>query len=293
MARVLQGLALLVLLLGFEERLVAASLRVAPARFIVHNVEPGKLYDLYGETGLRLTLYNDDRTARTWMLTTHRPSERGKWERGYDEIPDADWCWFETAELNVLPASKAYGYLKLQIPAEEKYYNQHWVVTLGIDGKAGRGGLALAADVRVQIETKSKADVSESPYGCIGTVPSLVRFEGVVPGKSVEKGIVLYNGEAETRTYTIAPFLEVEDVEKATYLTSSYATIPDSRWLQHKENAEIEGQNSIALNLRLDVPEDRAFFKKKWEELLLIRSDRGHTAFVRVQIETVPEESGY
>ena len=95
------GVLLCVFLSGLVGRVGAASLKVAPARFILHDVKPGKLYDIYAATGLRITIYNDDDTTRTWLLSTHRPSERGKWEKGYGEIPDPRWCWFEKNEITV------------------------------------------------------------------------------------------------------------------------------------------------------------------------------------------------
>ena len=159
----------------------AASLKVAPAQFIVHDVEPGKAYDIYAETGLRLSVYNDDDVARTWVLTTHRPSERGRWERGYGEIPDAKWCWFDRTEITVGANSRGYAHLFLRIPEEEQFYNQHWVVTLSIRGKGGTSFIGLGIDVRMQIETKSKTGSKVPPYGALGLQPSAVQFDTVAP----------------------------------------------------------------------------------------------------------------
>ena len=264
----------------------AASLKVAPARFIVHNVKPGNLYDIYAETGLRLTIYNDDEVSRTWLLSTHRPSERGRWEKGYAEIPDARWCWFEKNEITVEAKSKAYANLYLKIPDEEKYYNQHWIVTLGVGGNSGRPGISLAVDIRVQIETKSNADVNASPHGLIGLKPSMIRFEQVTPGRSENAQVVLYNNDETEHDYTIISLFEDSQTEKGTYLTHSYKAIPNTAWVSGKKKIWISPGGSVALHLELKVPADAANFSKKWEDILLIQPDEGPARFVRVQILT-------
>jgi len=295
-------LALSLFFLGWHGWGQAASLRVAPARFIVHNMEPGRLYDVYKETGLRLTIYNDDDTSRTWVLSTHRPSERGRWETGYAEIPDPGWCWFDKSEVTVAAKSAGHAHLYLKIPKEEKYFNQHWVVTLGVGGKPGRGGISLAVDVRVQIETKSKADTKAKPDGALGLKPSMVRFEDATPGENVEARVVLYNNDDTTHTYTTASLFENAEIERKAYLTHSYEAIPDPAWIGmtgsvgREKKVRIEPGGSAVLGLRLQVPgagpdptgarSARVHFGKKWEDILLIQPDKGLPGFVRVQVQT-------
>lgn len=264
----------------------AASLKVAPARFIVHNVAPGKLYDIYRETGLRLTIFNDDDVSRTWLVSAYRPSERGSWEKGYAEIPDAKWCWFDNNEVTVEPNGKAYAQLFLNVPEDEKYFNQHWVVTLGVDGKPGRGGIALAADVRVQIETKSKADVAGPPDGPLGVVPASLRFEDIVPGQAADVKATIFNNSAVVHDYDLLPLFSLPDIERATYLTQSYEAVPDAKWLTYESRVHIEPGRSADLAVHVTIPGDAAFLGKKWEELLLIQPDNAPAGFVRVQILT-------
>jgi len=281
---------LFVMLLAVLSRSEAASLKVSPARFIVHNVEPGKLYDIYEETGVRLTVYNDDEVSRTWVLSTHRPSERGRWETGYGEIPDARWCWFDNDEITVEANSKAYAKLYLHIPGEEKYYNQHWVVTLNVGGKPG-GGLALAVDVRVQIETKSKVGLKTKPYGVLGLEPSMVRFEEVVPGTSQKARVLVYNNDSTPHTYAISSLFEKDNIRFKSYLTQFYSVIPDTSWIRRLQDTITIGTGKCGvLDLELKVPPDRANFDRKWEDMLLIEPDQGRAGFVRVQVETRKSE---
>jgi hypothetical protein len=286
MARLTRLTLLFVLLLGLAGRLEAASLKVSPARFIVHNVEPGKLYDLYKETRLRLTVYNDDTVSRTWVLSTHRPSERGRWEKGYAEIPDARWCWFDKDEITVEPNSKAYANLHLKIPDEERYYNQHWVVTLSIGSKPGRGGIGVAVDIRAQIETKSSADVKTRPYGLLGLKPSIVRFEDTKPGGRKKAQVEIFNNDVGAQSYTISSLLANAETDQKKYLTHSYKAIPDFKWVKHERIVQIEPGKSATLSLDLEIPDDEANFDKKWEDILLVQPDDGRAGFVRVQVQT-------
>ena len=290
MKRPVSLIVLIVLLLATYHTVDAASLKVSPARFIVHNVQPGRLYDIHKETGVRLTVYNESDVNRTWVLSTHRPSERGRWEKGYGEIPDAGWCWFDRDEITAEPHSKAYAKLHLQIPDEEKYYNQHWVVTLSVGGKPGRG-LALAVDVRVQIETKSKVGLKTKPYGLLGLEPSMVRFEHVVPGTSRKSQVVLYNNDDKDHRYTIASLFQEGDTKWKPYLTQLYTVIPDTTWIRRPQEAiEIKAGERAILNLELRVPDDEDNFDKKWEDMLLIQPEKGRAGFVRVQVETKKRE---
>ena len=191
---------LVVVVFGAVVSARAASLKVSPAQFTLHDVEPGKLYDLYADTGVRLTVYNDDDTAHAWAVSTHRPSERGRWETGYGEIPDATWCWFDEKSIEVGPQSQGYAKLFLRIPDEERYYNQHWIVTLAVEGAKHGLGVSLAVDIRVQIETKAKRGLSGPPDGLLGMDPSLVEFEDVTPGEQAQESVVLYNNDSQDHT---------------------------------------------------------------------------------------------
>lgn len=285
-------MAVIVGLLTLAWRAEAASLKVAPARFIVHSVEPGTMYDIYAETGLRLTIFNDDNVAHSWALSVHRPSERGHWETGYDEIPDAAWCWFDQTVVSVEPNSKAYAHLFLQVPGEERFYNQHWVVTLGIDAPPGAGGLALAADIRAQIETKAKEDTAAVPAGLLALKPSLFEFAGAVPGQNADKKVMLFNNDTKKHVYRISSLFAKPGIERSTYLTHEYEAIPDAQWLGHPSETVIEPGQSAQIPLELRVPGDAAHYGKKWEELLLIQPDEGGAGFLRVQVETALKPAG-
>lgn len=289
MLRSISVTILVMLVLVIPERSEAASLTVSPGRFIVHDVEPGKNYDLYKETGLRLTIINDSDEPNTWMLNTFQPSGRGRWEKGYAEIPDARWCWFTETEVTVGPKSHGYAHVNLMIPEGEEYYNQHWVATLNVSGKPGEGGIGLAVDVRMQIETQSKSDVTVRPAGPIGMSPSIVRFEEVVPGTIHEISVKLFNNDDTVHSYTVISLFDDANINRAKYLTQSYGAMPDRTWINGPETIRIEASGSAELVLQLTLPEGAAHFGKKWEDMILIEPDDGRAAFVRVQVETQSE----
>ena len=285
MIRACEAAVLYICILGLSPCVEAASLKVSPAQFIVQNVEPGKLYDIYQETGLRLSIYNDDDVSRTWTLSTHRPSARGAWEKGYAEIPDAHWSWFDKDEITVAPNSVGHAHLYLQIPKDDKYYNQHWVVTLGIGGASG-GGVALALDVRMQVETAGKTDLTSRPDGPLGFVPSTVCYENIAPGSNARAQFVLCNNDGIDHTYIISSLFEQSQAQRSSYLSHSYGAIPVSGWLKREKTIRVAAGESAVVCMELNVPDDAANFGKKWEDILLIQPNDGPAGFVRVQVQT-------
>lgn len=279
-----------VMLMGLAVPAKAASLKVAPGRFILHDVKPGVEYDIYKETGLRIAIYNDDDANRTWLLSVHRPSDRGQWERGYGEIPDAAWCRIDRSEIAVEPGGRAYAHLFLKVPDDPQFYNQHWVATVGVDGKPGAGGIALAADIRIQIETASEAAPSQRPAGSLAVAPSIVAFENAVPGNIVKAQTMLFNNESRPQTVRVASLFDGANIEPASYLTHGHERLPDSAWLAFPDSIEIPAGGETALDIALNVPGDPAHFGKKWESVLLLESGGGPLNMVRVRVTTKKTE---
>lgn len=264
----------------------AASLKVSPASLMVNDVAPGKVYDIYKETGVRLTVFNDDDVERAWVLSTYRPSERGRWETGYGEIPDAEWCWFRDSEITIAPNSVGYGHLFLRIPGEEQYFNQHWVVTLTVEGKSGRPGLGLAVEIRFQIETKNKSGLTGAPYGPLAMEPSAVQFDDVLPGVTRQASVLLYNNDLLEHTYRVGSIFLDKKHQPKTYLQQSYKLIPEHTWLEHAKTVRIKPRATARLDLTLRIPNENPFFGRKWEDCILVKPDDGRAEFVRVQVKT-------
>jgi len=270
-------LCLIVILPIFPGRLEAAGLKVSPAGFILQNIVPGKVYDIYRKTGLRLTVYNDDTVGHTYLLSTNSPSEWGKWEKGYLEIPDPKWCWFEKKKLTVGPSSQGSCSMFLKIPDEEKYYNQHWVVVLRIMGENGPGGIALAINVRIQIETESKVALKEIPDGIIGIVPSTV----VLEKEGGEKKVTIFNNTDSPQVCAVYPLKEKEKLK--TYISSGFKPLPKPNWLKlNKQTLKILPRSKQTFTLGLSVPEGEMGDNEKWEYIIFVEG-KDNTGFLRVR----------
>lgn len=269
----------LILLTVCSSRLAAASLKVGPAGFIIHNVVPGKAYDVYKETGLQLTIYNDSPEAKTYRLSAHRPSEGGTWEKGYLEIPNAQWCWFDQDEIKVAANSNAYARFHLKIPDEERYYNQRWVVTLNIAGKPRLGGgVGVAINIRAQIETKSRADLKGvPPDGLMGVVPSAITLKAKETGE-----VVVFNNGATAETYKIYPL--ADKAKFKTYMSAGFSPLPEADWLTLSDRSlTIPAGGRKILGLESALPEKERSPADKYEAIIFIEG-QGATGFLRVLI---------
>lgn len=264
----------------------SSSLKVSPAGIIVHNVIPGKEYDLYKDAKIKLAVYNDDDTTHTYLLRTHIPSEVGKWEKGYLEIPDASWMWFKDEEITVSPQTAGLGYLYLKIPEKDAYYNQHWVATLSIKAKVENSlGIGLGILVRAQIETQSSLDVKENPQGIIAFKPSIVEFDNLILGETKNGSVVIYNNDSEKHSYKVSYYFQQEDAKIKDYLTQSYKPIPNSDWIDiEKKKFNIKAGESKVLEFKIKIPDGEEYLNQNWEELIWIQPDESPPGFFRIRI---------
>lgn len=255
-----------------------ASLKVAPARLIIHDIAPGEYYDLFAATQARLVIFNDDSVEHRYTLSTHRPSERGRWERGYEEIPDASWCRFKEQDISVPPNGFAFGDLTLQIPAGDQYFNQHWVATLSV--ASADGGVGVAVDVRAQIETASRTATGVTPAGKIGVAPSTIIFEGSEGAAT----LTLFNNADKARSFTLSRLYQQPDVRPQTWLMHNHRVLPQADWLQFGKCLEIPAGESRQVEVRFQLPESVRQASTPWEELLWLSAGEGAEAFARIQI---------
>ena len=280
----------IMLFAGTAEIAQSAGLAVSPGGLLIQEVHPGEVCNIYEVSRTGLTIYNKDDKSRTYLLSTHKPSTVGskRWEKGYLEIPEPKWCWFEERELTVEPNGTGFAKIYLKVPDEKKYYNQHWIVALGIIGKPETGeGVALGVYVRLQIETESKADIEEKLDGIIAFKPSTVQFENDILGRTQKGEVVIYNNDNNTRSYKITSLLHKKEVKAGIYLTRSYQVIPDPKWIVlDKNRSRINPKSSRVLSLKLKIPDEPKYYGKKWEEILLVESDKEPLGFIRIQIET-------
>ncbi|MBN1903188.1 hypothetical protein JW926_17840 [Candidatus Sumerlaeota bacterium] len=268
--------------------LPAASLKVSPGGFIVHDVIPGKTYNLQETTGVKLSIFNDDDTTHTYSLTVRKPSVAGKWEKGYDEIPEPGWCWFEPKEATIGPRKVGYGNLYFRVPEKERYFNQRWAAALGVMGKQESGiGFGLGIYVRIQMETESRADSKGIPEGLTALKPNLLHFEKFLPGTSQTGKLTVYNNDIKKHIYKISFLSEEKERPASAYRTHSFDPLPDSSWIAlENKTFEIAAGGSFILNVKIRIPHEQGYENKKWEEILFLEPETGLSGFVRLRIST-------
>ncbi len=271
------------------------GLRVQPGGLLVQYVPLGTTYDFSENVGIPLTIYNRDVSPHTYLLSTDKPSTVAarKWLKGYLEIPDPSWFWFEKDEVKVEPNSKAEVKMYLNIPDEEKYYNQHWTVALGVKGKPEPGQmLALAVYPRIQIETLSRDGIKERPDGIIGFTPSILSFEDLALGKKEKLKVRIYNNDNRRHTYQIGSNVFPTNPKKEFMHTlPTYAWIPNPTWIKPGRSCiSIKPHESEELTIEIKIPKQKEHYNRNWEAILFVEAKKTLPGFVRIQIKTEPME---
>lgn len=271
------------------------GLSVQPGGMLIQYVKLGETFDLYEKSGIPLIIENKDTKPHTYKLTTSKPSQVGnrKWLKGYLEIPDPGWFWFEEDEVTVEPQSKKAVKMFLKFPNEEKYYNQHWTVSLGVAGKPEPGQmLTLAVYPRYQIETESKTGLKEKPDGLIGIEPGTLLFENLALGEAKKIKVKLYNNNTKWHKYKIKAMIFPVDLTRELITTSpTYSWIPNPKWVKPgRRRVSIAANESKELFIKIKIPDEKENYNKKWEAIIFVEPKKGLPGFVRVQIQTEKAE---
>jgi len=269
----------------------AMGLSVRPGGLLVQYVPLGVTYDFYESVRMPLTIHNKDISAHTYVLSTHKPSQVAarRWVKGYLEIPEPSWFWLEKDEVTVEANGKSDVKMYLKIPDEQRYYNQHWVVSLGVAGKPAPGAtIALAIYPRIQIETEAKDDVKARPDGSIGFVPNTLLFENLSLGTENTMKVKIYNNDTKKHGYKVTAMIFPRNPKKRQIFTSPiYSWIPNPNWIMPgRDNINIASNKARILPITVKIPQARENYNKKWEGIIFIEPDKGLPGFVRVQIKT-------
>lgn len=298
-------LCLLFLFVLSEGTALAGGITIEPGQILIQNVPPDTSYDIFENTGVKLKLINHDTTANTYSIFSTKPSKvsTGTWLKGYLEIPDAKWFYFDKNKVTIGPNDTAYVNMYLKIPAEEKYCNQHWIVAIPIEGSPGEGGaigIMLALYPQFLIETESKTLMGERPYGSIGLEPSIVLLENVQLGKTVKAEVTIYNNDQTEHTYRLkatAPELISETKKQEISPSPGYSWIPDPKWVKPNpgkflglvstiKDVKVDAGKSKKFPLKITIPEDDNYYGQKWEVIIMAEPEKGPAGFVRLKIET-------
>ena len=139
-----------------------------PGGLLIQQVSIGETYDLHNGTGISLKVYNRQDRPAAYRISAHKPSAAGssRWMPGYMEIPDSSWLSFDKNEVTIEQQGVGEVNLYLKVPDDAVYYNQHWAVTVSIEGVATpEEAIAMAAYLPFEIETESREGTGKRPWG--------------------------------------------------------------------------------------------------------------------------------
>lgn len=260
------------------------GLTVEPGGLLIQQVSIGETYDLYSGTGISLKVYNRLDRPAAYRVSTHKPSAAGinRWVQGYMEIPDSSWLYFDKNEIYIEPQGMGEVKLYLKVPADGGYYNQHWAVTVSVEGVATPGdAFAMAAYLPFEIETESREKTEMRPWGEIGVAPSILTLQAGENGK-----VKIYNSDDRDHNYRIrAGVPPATSAVRRPGMTPGYSEIPEVSWLgiSHKDISIRQGR-VMEISVRPHIP-DKLASHGPWEAILWVESDDGDSAFARINLE--------
>ena len=164
-----------------------SALEMGPGMFMVQDVPPGREIDLHKLGGVLFTVTNRADHAMDYTLRCQRPKEGGlpTWEQGYEEIPNAAWCYLEETTITVPAKSEKQVGLIINIPDEPENYNRKFMLAVILNtGKVGNTSVGLAVACRVQIETAINDHLDSSTAAPLAVVPGTITVRGK-PGATV------------------------------------------------------------------------------------------------------------
>jgi len=262
----------------------AYALRVSPGAFCAQNVEVGQDTD----TGIDLAIDNETDQEREFSIKVV-PARTSKTDslKGYSALPELGWLRLERTQLIVPAKGQAKARLYISIPNEEKYFNQHWVVSCLIEYVGQKGLFQEAILTRYMFETRPKSEVVERPYGDLGVSPSVVKItEDSVEAKQ-KFSFKLYNNTASAHTYTIKTFVPMAEPKKLSInATPGLTWMKKTSWIRPEvKKIELAPGALEEINLSARVPKSELAGDKGVESLIFVDSDTGERRFVRIQVE--------
>ena len=286
-------LVAVLLLLGSSDG-YPVGVAAEPGGLLIQYIKPGEPYDIEARSGLRLKISNRSSEQRTYRISVAQPQQLGieKWIEGYVPIPQPDWFSLEPAEIDIPPQSTGYARMFINIPADSRYFNQHWVVALAIQS-VPKGGEVLTLALRpvYYLETKSGEDVSPRTGESLGIGPTVLTCSRNLPGK--EQGRILcgevkiHNGDSRPHAYSISA-----EVPEITASGQNVSPSPGFSWLENpasvvatENHLTLKPGQSRTIGVRLLTGRDKVVPPQDRECLLWIRPDQGSGRFVRIQIK--------
>lgn len=298
----IKNLKIKIILLGLLTGLIIVSAKIAlsaginvwPGGMLIQNLPLGRAFDLDKERAIKLKISNSDEIDHTYVLSVYKPFAIGADMIGYLDLPDTSWFYFEKNEILVKAGGEGEVKMFIKIPGEDKYYNQRWAVSVGVEAKPeDKEMFTLACYPRFRIETESKEGLNEKPDGIIAFCPLAVYFnEASLQTKRI-KSVSIFNNDSKEHLYKILALdRSSETAKRWISLSSGYSWIPQSNWIKlERSELVIPANSSARLNLTLNIPKEDLNYGRQWEEIFLVTPDGEKEGFFRVLVSTKEKEA--
>jgi hypothetical protein len=287
---VLVAVVLTTATLSFSAEEPSGGFGIGPGMVLIENVVPGaEDLNVTEKAGVHFEVFNGTAEKQTFTLSVLKPREAiGKWEMGYEEIPDPTWCRLDKNEVEVAAKSQEKINMFVKIPAKPEYFNRKFmVVVVASPGKAKHGVVGLRVASRVQLETIATVEGDGTKTAQIGLLPSICNLAAPPPGITMKASVKVRNNTDKEHTYTLARIGEVE-ADKAKherYYGNGFIAVNDPSWIKPSTATFALKPGEVKdLELTVAISKD-AERGKKYEELVFLKDESGHIDFIRVRVE--------
>ncbi|MBN2057272.1 MAG: hypothetical protein JW782_00550 [Candidatus Saganbacteria bacterium] len=282
--RMLTGFLVALMVISCALPAFGAGIRVAPGAFCMQDAQPGDDVDL----GIDLVVYNDSPEEVEFTLNPIRASRAKRtWLHGYADIPNPEWLYFSKDKIKVAAYGEGRTRIHLNIPDNEMYYNQHWMVYVNVAGAPKNSQLFnIAIKPNYMIETKAKADTEAEPYGKLGLVPSVLNADEAGQGREEKVTFTVFNRDKIARTFKISSYIPQGSEQKQDInVTPGYEWIGKEDWIKPAvTEIEVLPREKAAVELKVKLPYNAATEAKGWEGIVMVEPSEGLLNFVRVRI---------
>ncbi|OGF47887.1 MAG: hypothetical protein A2452_12000 [Candidatus Firestonebacteria bacterium RIFOXYC2_FULL_39_67] len=256
-------------------------LGVSPAVVCISGVEIGEDKN----TGFDYVVSNDAENEQEFTLDVIlpvMPSDESL--KGYSKLPDLSWLYLEKTNLIIPAKSTGTSRIHIKIPRNDKYYNQHWAVSCHIVQK-GNSFVNAAVAPFIMIETRSKENPAERPYGEFGITPGIIGVE-LRDFKNKKVSFKIYNNSDKDCVYKIKSFIPDAESKNAKISPSdNFEWINEAKWIKPEvDSLKIRKGEDKTVEVEIKLPEDFKISEgqKGLEVLIFIESDKKEKRFVRV-----------
>jgi hypothetical protein len=174
--------------------------------------------------------------------------------------------------------------MHLNIPQNEAYYNQHWIVYVKVSAVPDQAQMFnVALNANYMIETKPNLKTKCLPHGSMIIAPSVLSLKQ--KNKTIK--FRLQNCDSKAQTYKIYTYIpQISQQKQDISATPGFAWISDEKWVQPKrKKIRLQSKNGQDIILQIRLPEDALVDGQGREAVIMVEPEKGLAGFIRVQIQ--------